>query len=84
MREGRGLRHRVRGQRIADPGPSRRIRILLDPPGYLNGLLTPWRAQLRTTRHRKCSVGLARHEQESHPLILGGGIKGGRLSERSI
>jgi hypothetical protein len=42
MREGRGLRRRVRGRGIADPDPSRRTGILLDQPGYLNGLLTPF------------------------------------------
>jgi hypothetical protein len=40
-REGRGLRRRMRGRGIADPDPSRRTGILLNPPGYLNGLLTP-------------------------------------------
>jgi hypothetical protein len=40
MREGRGLRRRVRGRGIADPDPSRRTGILLDPPGYPNGLPT--------------------------------------------
>src|SRR5918995_5357441 len=46
MREGRGLRRRVRGRGIADPDPSRRTGILLDPPAYLNGLPTArWAAR---------------------------------------
>jgi hypothetical protein len=46
MREVRGLRRRVRGRGIADPDPSKRTGILLDPPGYLNCLPTArWAAR---------------------------------------
>jgi hypothetical protein len=36
-REARPIRRRMRGRGIADPDPSSRAGILLDPPGYLNG-----------------------------------------------
>jgi hypothetical protein len=59
-REARPIRRRMRGRGIADPDPSSRAGILLDPPGYLNDPPTPLRREAhRPTRLRTQREGRA-------------------------
>jgi hypothetical protein len=87
-RGARPIRRRMRGRGIADPDPSSRTEILLDPPGYLNGPLTPPRrgapahaTQYATRRPRRmrCEREAARPKRR-----CGLGSKGGKDPPRNL